>query len=128
MIVPLRTEDVGPFRPQIQDTDDKYFKIPKALLEGCSCRKDCTLSSKKCRCMSSEDRGKSCSRLTCKFCLCFKRAKDSLDENLQLSTEYQRLLDDISDESDCSATDESESSDCSDTELYFSDFDDLVMF
>ena len=68
--------------------------------------------------MSSEDRGRKCSRLTCKFCHCFKRAKDSLDENLQLSTEFQRLLDDISDESNSSVV-------STDTELNFSDCDDF---
>ena len=68
---------------------------PKALLEGCACKQEC---SKKCRCMSSEARGKQCARLTCKSCSCFKRVCDSLTENLRLSTAFQQLLDAMSDD------------------------------
>ena len=99
----LRTD--GGWRPQIQDTADPYYKKPKDLLEGCCCKKDCTLAVKKCRCMSSENRGKQCSRVTCKFCSCFKRVKDSLNEDLQLSTRYQNFMDHISDNSDDSSDD-----------------------
>ena len=73
--------------------------------------------------MSSDNRGKICSRLTCKFCHCFKRAKDSLNEDLQLSTEFQKLMDELSDDSlDSSACSDGIAS--SDTEFVFSDFDE----
>ena len=95
----------GGWRPQIQDTGDPYYKKPKDLLEGCGCRKDCTLPGKKCKCISSENRGKQCSRLTFKYCSCFKRAKDGSNEDLQLSTRYQNFMDDISDNSHDSTDD-----------------------
>ena len=148
----LRTD--GGWRPQIQDTADPYYKKPKDLLEGCGCKKNCTLARKKCKCMSNENRGKQCSRLTCKFCPCFKRVTDGLNEDLQLSTTFQNFLDDISDDSHDSiddlqlstqyqkltitddlfpdSSDSSQHSDesvTSDTELVFSDFDeDFVDF
>ena len=95
--------------------------------------------------MSTESRGNRCSRLTCKSSLCFKRVKDSLNEDLQLSTTYQNFMDDISDDSsddlelstkfqnlttfDDYLNENIDSSECSgndstDTELVFSDFDE----
>ena len=138
----------GGWRPQIQDIDDPYYNKPRELLEGCSCKKDCVVS-KKCSCMSNANRGKKCSRLTCKSCPCFKRVKDSVNEDLQLSTRYQNFMDDLSDDSLDNSDDlqlsnqyqnlttindlfydSYDSSECSDgnvssnTELDFSDFDD----
>ena len=39
----LRTD--GGWRPQIQDTADPYYKKPKDLLEGCGCKKNCSLGT-----------------------------------------------------------------------------------
>jgi len=114
---PTRARHDGGFRPQIQNPDDPYYKKPQALLEGCGCRKQC---SKKCRCLVSVDRGNRCSRLTCKFCSCFKREADSLSEDLQLSTAFQNMLDEMS---DCDTSDSSDY-DESDSEVYLSDFED----
>ena len=68
----------------------------------------------------SVDRGNRCSRLTCKFCSCFKREADSLSEDLQLSTAFQNMLDEMS---DCDTSDSSDY-DESDSEVYLSDFED----
>ena len=43
--------------------------------------------------------------ITCKYCSCFKRAKDGSNEDLQLSTRYQNFMDDISDNSHDSTDD-----------------------
>ena len=116
-ILTFRTD--GGFRPQIQDPDDPYYKKPKALLEGCGCRKQC---SKKCRCLVSVDRGNRCSRLTCKFCACFKREPDSLSEDLELSTAFQKMLDEMSVYSSSDSSDFEEIS--SDSDIILSDFED----
>ena len=104
--MPLRTDEGWRPKIQIQDTGDPYYKKPKDLLEGCGCKKDCTLAVRKCRCITSENRGNQCSRLTCKGCSCFKRVKDSLNEDLQLSTKYQHFMDNISDDNSNDTSDD----------------------
>ena len=37
-----------------------------------------------------------CSRITCKFCLCYKRIQDGANENILASEEYQQYMDDLS--------------------------------
>ena len=68
-----------------------------------------------------------CSRLLCKKCSCFKRQKESVNENLALSDEYQKLLDELSSEDENTIDDEFEEEGISEDEtlLETSDYDDI---
>ena len=59
-----------------------------------------------------------CARLTCRFCPCYKRNLDGIEENLVASDQYQHYLDEISSSSDTSDTESlsSNSVSCSDFE------------
>ena len=59
----------GCYNVQLQDLDDPYFFLPKHMLMGCQCKKEC---SKNCGC-SKDPHRKGCSEATCKFCACFLR-------------------------------------------------------
>ena len=50
--------------------------------------------------------GQRCSRLTCRFCQCFRREPVSGSENLYLSSQYQEYLDAISSDSEDESEDE----------------------
>ena len=71
----------------LQDESDEYYYLPKHLLMGCQCRKEC---SAKCSCQKDKFR-KVCSRITCKYCLCFKRPVSD-------DSEVQEELDSIASE------------------------------
>ena len=55
-------------RVQIQDTKDIYYSLPRDIIQGCGCKKQC---SSNCKCIKSKERGNVCSQSTCK-CICFK--------------------------------------------------------
>ena len=50
--------------------------------------------------------GQRCSRLTCRYCQCFRREPVSGSENLYLSSQYQEYLDAISSDSEDESEDE----------------------
>ena len=89
---------------RLQNVKDPYYTLPRSLLEGCSCRKDCKI--KKCKCKKDEGRANKCSRLTCKFCPCFKRQKDSDSENLILSDQFQDILNQMSSSDESSGSED----------------------
>ena len=90
------------YQMKLLDENDPFYKIPKLMLSGCNCQSKCT-KCKCCRLKQSEPNivrkdTEKCSILTCKKCHCFKRQKDGEFENLLISTQAQRYLDELSDE------------------------------
>ena len=79
----------GSYEIQIQDQEDKYYKAPRDLFIGCSCKGNC----KRCACVKKK---LGCSAVTCHKCKCIKRKKDSPEEDLTLSNQYQELMDQLS--------------------------------
>ena len=72
-------------------------------------------------------RGNCCSRLTCKKCGCYKRKKDGELENLDLSTQVQDYIDQMSSDSEDEISSEYESDHNADDSPYedLSDDDEL---
>ena len=73
-------------------------------------------------------RGNCCSRLTCKKCGCYKRKKDGEFENLDLSTQVQDYIDQMSSDSEDEISSEYESDHNADDSPYedLSDDDELL--
>ena len=61
-------DDDYKLRVQIQDIKDIYYSLPRDIIQGCSCKKQC---SSNCKCLKSKERANVCSKSTCK-CICFK--------------------------------------------------------
>ena len=92
----------GCYEVQLQDLEDPYFFLPKHMLMGCQCKKEC---KKSCGC-SKDPHRKCCSVATCKFCACFERNQVSSQNNQPEADE-----DEVS----------------SDEESVYSDFDDAFL-
>ena len=109
------TSDKTAYDIVFQDYNDPLFSETQSLLLGCSCKRIC---SKKCSCKTDNMRMNKCARLTCRFCPCYKRNVDGIEENLVASDQYQHYLDEISSSSDTSDTESlsSNTSSCSDFE------------
>ena len=99
----------------LQNEEDPLFSVPQSLLLGCACKKKCT---NKCACIKDSNRNNKCSRITCKFCLCYKRKRDGANENIIASEEYQQYMDDLSSNSE---TDSGSESDKYNSSLYLDD-------
>ena len=95
---------------KLQCDDDPFYSNPKTMLGGCGCKTKCSDKSNRCSCQKNPARGNKCSAFTCRHCKCFKRQKESSEEDLVLSDQYQQLLDELSD------TDSSEYEDDEDIE------------
>lgn len=88
----------GSFEIVLQDESDEYYYLPRHLLMGCQCRKEC---SGRCSCHKDSVR-KVCSLITCKYCPCFNRhsTTESIDtvdsvsnssEDTSVSTDYDNF-------------------------------------
>ena len=99
--------------PKTQDIEDRYYKVPKQIVHGCSCKGQC---GNRCSCLKDAFRGRTCSRYTCSYCSCFKRVADSEIENLVASKQFQNFMDDLSSSEDESSEEEGE----------FMEFDDII--
>ena len=110
-----KQRDGNSFDIILQDEEDPLFSVPQSLLLGCACKKKCT---NKCACIKDSNRYNKCSRITCKFCLCYKRVQDGANENLLASEEYQQYMDDLSSNSE---TDSGSESDKYNSSLYLDD-------
>ena len=142
-------ETTDGFSVKLQDTRDSFFTLPIHVLEGCGCKNVCGTA---CKCLKSKERGNKCTILTCRqvFCFtfylflvlftsfilnhsyiflfrkckCFKRERESEDENLAMSTQCQQFLDDLS-SSDESFDSSQHNSLTSISENNLSDHDDI---
>ena len=112
------------WKPKLQCDDDPFYTNPKTMLGGCGCKTKCSEKGNRCSCQRNPDRGNkcSCSAFTCKHCKCFKRQKESSEEDL--INQYQDLMDQLSDTDGSEYGDESVAS-LSENEQEFDDFDHL---
>ena len=79
-------EDKGEVKVKLQDEEDKYYFLPKRMIEGCGC-KAAGGCGKRCSCHSAKfgpHRMFKCSRVSCK-CTCIKiqREQEQISEMLK---------------------------------------------
>ena len=114
----------GSYEVLLQDPKDPFYTVAKSIQVSCSCVSDC----RNCKCRKAQEVEGQCSRLTCKRCACFKRIKEGSEENLALSTDYQRYMDGLSDDEEESIeNEEQESDECEEDETELGESDEDLL-
>ena len=72
-----RCDSSDTFTVQLQDFNDKYYRIPRNLIKGCFCKKGC---GTRCSCKKDDDRANVCTPITCKHCRCTSDANEQYEE------------------------------------------------